>query len=84
MSVVVVSGDNVAVGGFLVEELFLAGLQAAEISAQSCLPEEIYPESELQSASILASVHGLEPWVNGRWFKHEKWVMQPEIFGFTE
>lgn len=84
MSVVVVSGDNVAVGGFLVEDFFLAGLQAAEISAQSCRPEEIYPESELKSASKLASVHGLEPWVYGRWYKHDQWVLQPEIFGFTE
>jgi hypothetical protein len=58
----------VAVGGFLVEESFLSELQGAEISAQSCSPEDVFSEGELQYASQLASVHGLEPWVHARWY----------------
>lgn len=62
MPVVVVSGDVVTIGGFLVEESFIMDLQAAAMSSQSCEPENVYSNDELQRADELACVHGLEPW----------------------
>lgn len=84
MPMVVVTGGKVVVGGFLVDESFILGLQAAAMSAQCCVPENVYSKDELKSASEQATVHGLEPWVYARWYEDEQWTVQPELFGFTE
>lgn len=83
MPVVVVAGDAVAIGGFLVEESLMMGLQGAAISAQSCEPENVYSNDELQRAGELAGIHGLEPWKYARWCQFGWWTVQPELFSFT-
>lgn len=83
MPVVVVAGDAVAIGGFLVDESFFMCLQGATMSAQNCKPENVYSENELQRAGELAGVHGLEPWKYARWYEYGRWTVQPELFGFT-
>lgn len=84
LPVVVLTGDAVAIGGFVVEESFMMCLQAASISAQSCKPEVLYSEGELQRGEELAGIHGLEPWRHARWSHFGQWKVQPEMFRYTE
>lgn len=79
MPVVIVAGDTVAIGGFVVDEELLGGLQGANMSTQSCMQEEIYSAEELQIASELAVKHGLKPWVNDRWHDDGGWTLEPIV-----
>jgi hypothetical protein len=81
--VVVVAGDAVAVGGFLVDESITLNLQAATMSALYSYPEDAYSKDELRFAAELATVHGLEPWMYARWYDLGEWTVQPKLFGFT-
>jgi hypothetical protein len=49
--VVMVAGQKVAVGGFACDEAFVAGLQAATMSAQSYSPHDVYTPAELEIAA---------------------------------
>jgi hypothetical protein len=79
MPVVMVAGDTVAVGGFVVDKMFLCGLQAASMSTTSCRPEEVYSDEELAAASGLAEIHGLKPWVSERWREDGSWILEPDV-----
>ena len=79
MPVVIVAGDTVAVGGFVVDEVLLGGLQGASMSTQSCMPEEIYSSEELRIASERAAKHGLKPWVKNRWQGDGGWRLEPIV-----
>ena len=63
--VIMVSGDSVAIGGFAVDDDIAFGAQAASMSLQSLMPEEIYSDDELRAASLLAKEVGLAPWFDG-------------------
>lgn len=79
MPVVMVAGDTVAVGGFVVEEELELGLQAAIMSAQSVLPEEVYSEEELAAAAEQAELNGLKPWIIDRWREDGQLTLEPEV-----
>jgi len=64
--VIAMAGNSVAVGGFAVDLDFVSGLQAACMSAQSTMPEEIYSADELTAAKEEASFVGLKPWLYRR------------------
>lgn len=84
MPMMVVTGDMVVMGGFLVDESFVMGLQDAAVSAQGSVPESEYSTGELQVAHERASVHGLEPWIYKRWHEDGQWTVQLELFSFTK
>ena len=84
MPVVVVAGDYVVVGGFLIENFFLGDLLGANTSASSTLPEEVYCACELQLAGEQASIHGLEPWLFTRWLENGGWTVQPTLYTYDK
>jgi len=83
MPVVVVSGEVVSVGGFLVDEPFMKHLRDASKAAHCCVPDFEHSKEALQSASRRADVIGMEPWVTTRWYESGKWTVQPEVFAYS-
>jgi hypothetical protein len=78
--VVVVSGKSVEIGGFLVDESFICGVQGACMSAQSNVTDLVYSAQELQAAEELAHIHGVQPWIFERWSSLGEWTVQPQIY----
>ena len=64
--VIALAGDIVAVGGFAVDLDFVSGVQAACMSAQSTVPEDVYSDEELLVAASEATALGLNPWLHRR------------------
>lgn len=62
MPVVMVAGESVAIGGFAVDDNIAFDAQAASMSTQSLMPQEIYSHDELVSAARLEKKIGLTPW----------------------
>lgn len=65
--VIMMAGNSLAVGGFEVNEYFLACAQAASMSARSSMPEELYPDEQLRIGAELATMVGPAPWKQGYW-----------------
>jgi hypothetical protein len=64
--VIALAGDTVAVGGFAVDLDFVSGVQAACMSAESTMPEDVYSDEELLAAASEARAVGLKPWLHRR------------------
>ena len=64
--VIAIAGDTVAVGGFVVDRYLVCGVQAACMSAESTMPEEVYSDEELAAAEAEATAEGPKPWLYRR------------------
>lgn len=64
--VIAMAGDTIAVGGFVVDQYLVCDVQAACMSAQSTMPEEVYSDEELAAAASEASEVGNLPWLYRR------------------
>ena len=64
--VIAFAGHTVAVGGFAVDLDFVSGVQAACMSAESTMPEEVYSDEELLVAATEARKVGVKPWLYRR------------------
>lgn len=83
ISVVMLAGDTVAFGGFLVTEELIGCAQGATMSAGSSMPEELYGPDELSVASKKAALVGLTPWFDTLWLMDERRVLAATVLACT-
>ncbi len=70
MTVVMVAGDLVVVGGYRVDDDFIGCAQGASMSAGSYFAQEVYSDEELALGLLMQQRFGNTPWRTGLWETH--------------
>lgn len=83
LSVVMVAGDTVAIGGFHVTDDLIGCAQGSTMSAGSTMPEEVYGPDELSIARKSAALVGLTPWFDRPWVVDGRTVLAATVLVCT-
>lgn len=81
--VVFVAGNTVVVGGFPVDVFEVGAFQAATVSAQGYMREDVYSDEEIEAAKQLAESDGDTPWYEQPYLVDGKHVLAVQIFRAT-